>query len=299
MEPSKTRSFALFALEEYTPAIAAGNLRLELALRYEWQRAQLNGRQRRANTRHDIGSASAGVSWSFAPDYVLAANLSYSGRAPTAEELFANGIHLASNTYERGNLRLKAEHAHNMDLILRKTRGKHRFQISGYHNRIANYIYAATTDRHESFRLIDYRQQNARFTGLELQTSHQLGPHWRLGLVGDAVHASLAGGGHIPRIPAHRLGLNLDWQNGNWHAGLQAHRHFAQNRIAAHESATPGYTMLNLHASYHGHAPNYRWQLYAKLDNALDELALNHTSFIKNQSPLRGRNLRVGLRVDF
>lgn len=297
VEPSTTRQTAVFALEEYQLGQA---VRLELGLRYEWQRARLEGSRRIVRTRHDMGSVSGGASWNFAPGHVLALSLSASERAPTAEELFSSGVHLASSTYERGNSRLKSERSRNFDLSLRKTAGATRYQLTGFYNQIADYIYAATTDQHENFRLIDYRQRDATFKGLEARLSHQWNPQWRTGIFGDVVRASFQNGQAVPRIPAHRLGLDAQWQWQHWTAGAEVYRNFAQNRIASYETRSPAYTMLNLKAAYHGHyGQGQDWELYATLDNALDKLAFNHTSFVKTQSPLRGRSLRVGLRLGF
>jgi iron complex outermembrane receptor protein len=40
-------------------------------------------------------------------------------------------------------------------------------------------------------------------------------------------------------------------------------------------------------------------ELYARGTNLTDELAFAHTSFVKNQSPLRGRSIAFGARHTF
>ncbi|WP_242612548.1 TonB-dependent receptor domain-containing protein [Corticibacter populi] len=296
VEPTDTKNRAVFALEEYR----LGDWRLELSGRYEWQSIFLNGSTRRGTVRHRMGSVSAGASWNFTPGHVLAVSASRSERAPTAEELFASGIHLASNTWERGNADLSAERSNNIDISLRKTSGATRYELTAFYNRISNYIYASTTDRHESFRLIDYRQRDASFKGLEARISHQLTSQWRVGVFGDAVRASFTDGGKVPRIPSHRLGLDVAWHAGPWTAGAEWYRSFAQNRIADHETRTPAYDMLNLQMAWQGRLDSGQgYELYARLGNALDKLAFNHSSFVKDASPLRGRNLMVGVKFDF
>ncbi|RRD66490.1 TonB-dependent receptor [Comamonadaceae bacterium OH2310_COT-174] len=297
VEPTNTSNRALFALEEYR----LGDWRLELSGRYEWQNARLMGQRRSGSVRHHMGSLSAGASWQFAPGYVLAASASRSSRAPTAEELFAGGIHLATNTWERGNSRLKAEQSNNLDLTLRKNSGATRYELTAFYNRINHYIYAHTTDRHENFRLIDYRQHDAVFKGLEARISHQLNSQWRVGAYADMVRAHFVGAGaRVPRQPAHRLGLNALWQSGPWSAGAEWYHSFAQNRITHYETRTPAYDMLNLHASWRQRMGAWgHYSLYAQLSNALDELAFNPISFVKEASPLRGRNLTLGLKLEF
>jgi iron complex outermembrane receptor protein len=73
-----------------------------------------------------------------------------------------------------------------------------------------------------------------------------------------------------------------------------------QNRVAAFESATDGYGMLNLSASYQMRtAGGTPWQIYAKARNLTDRLGYAHTSFIKSAAPLMGRNITVGVKMDF
>ncbi|KKW68923.1 TonB-dependent receptor [Lampropedia cohaerens] len=296
VEPTDTRNRALFALEEYS----VGNWRFELGGRYEWQSAQLNGTHRYGTVKHHMGSLSAGANWAFTPGYAVAVSLSRSQRAPTAEELFSDGIHLASNTWERGNPELRAERSHNLDVTLRKTAGATRFALSAFYNRIDNYIYASTVDRYEDFRLIDYRQRDATFKGLEARLDQQLGSQWQVGMFGDAVRARFSGGGNVPRVPSHRLGVDASWRLAGWRVGGEWYRSFAQNRIADYETRTGAYDMLNLHVQWQGAlGAQQHYTLFARLNNALDKLAFNHSSFVKQASPLRGRTLQVGARLDF
>lgn len=299
IQPSKTNNTAIFALEEYKFSEA---IRFELGLRQEWQRAKLDETSD-SKVKHNMTSVSTGASWDFAPGHILALSLSATERAPTAEELFSNGIHLATNTYERGNPSLKAEKSRNVDISLRKTSGDTRYRLTAFYNRINDYIYASTTDQFEDFRLIDYRQKDAIFKGLEARISQQLNTNWRIGAFGNMVNAKFTnGGGYVPRVPSRRLGVDANWQWNGWAAGAEVYRNYAQNHIADYETRTPAYTMLNLQASYtgrYGDSSDQTWEVFARLDNALNKLAFNHSSFIKNQAPLRGRNLRVGLKVSF
>ena len=147
---------------------------------------------------------------------------------------------------------------------------------------------------------MDYRQRDARFSGLEARISHQLNRQWRIGAFGDMVRASFTGGGKVPRMPSHRLGLNVEWQGGPWTASAEWTRSFAQNRVAAFETRTPAYDMLNLRAAWRSRLPSgQEYELYASLNNALNKLAFNPSSFVKDAAPLRGRSLMVGARLSF
>ena len=70
--------------------------------------------------------------------------------------------------------------------------------------------------------------------------------------------------------------------------------------MALYETPTEGYGMLNATIAYRfAIEGGSELELYARGTNLTDELAFVHTSFVKNQSPLRGRNVVFGLRHTF
>ncbi|MCE1250253.1 MAG: TonB-dependent receptor, partial [Comamonadaceae bacterium] len=180
-------------------------------------------------------------------------------------------------------------------LALRKTAGATTWSLSAYHHRVHDYIYGRTLDVQQGLQLLQYSQQDALFTGLEAQLRQRLNAHWGVTVLGDLVRARFAAGGDLPRIPAARAGLRLDARWQGWQGEAEWLQVARQNRVAALETPTPGYGMLNLGLSYRS-GP---WQLYAKGQNLTNRLAWAHTSFIKEAAPLAGRNLVLGLRVDF
>jgi len=294
VEPTITRRAGLFVLEEYR----LGDWRFEAALRHDRQtaEAQTSGIER----SHTGTSASLGAVWKFTPGYQLGASFTRASRAPSAEELYARGLHMATSTYERGNPDLRSETSQNIDLGLKKTSGDTTFGVSVFHNRVRNYIYGRTLDELDGLQLLQYSQANATFTGIEGQMRQRLNRHMGVTLFGDTVRARLEGGGLLPRIPATRAGLRLDGNWNAWDGQIEWVQVARQNRVAEFESATPGYGMLNLGLSYSSRfAGGTPWQLYLKANNLTDRLAYAHTSFIKNAAPLMGRNITVGVKVAF
>ncbi|MHB1375338.1 MAG: TonB-dependent receptor domain-containing protein [Thauera sp.] len=294
--PTVTTRHAAFLIEEYTLA----DWRFEAGLRHEWQDIEVDSTQR--DRSHRGNSVSLGAVWNFAPQYSLGMTLSRTQRLPTAEELYAKGLHMATSTWERGNPDLKAETANNVDLTLRKLTGPTTFSVSVFHNRIDDYIHARTLDAHEDFQLIEYDQRDAVFTGIEGAIRQQLDATFGLTLFGDYVRARLeAGDGDrdLPRIPAHRVGLRLDAKWNAWRAEAEVYRVGRQRDVAEFELETPGYNMVNVGVSYSGRYNGMPWQVYLKGNNLGDQLAYAHTSFIKNAAPLAGRNLSLGVRVSF
>ena len=249
---------------------------------------------------HNGTSASLGAVWKFTPGYQVGTSFTRASRAPSAEELYARGLHMATSTYERGNANLRSETSQNIDLSLKKTSGDTTFGVSVFRNRISNYIYGRTLDEVDGLQLLQYSQADATFTGIEGQVRQRVTRTMGVTLFGDTVRAKLDGGGLLPRIPATRAGVRLDANWNAWEGQVEWVQVARQNRVAAFETATPGYGMLNLGVSYRGQlSSGTPWQVYLKANNLTDRLAYAHTSFIKNAAPLMGRNITVGVKVAF
>ena len=293
VQPTVTRKTGLFVLEEYR----IHDWRFETALRHDRQTAQAqnSGIER----SHNGTSASLGAVWKFTPGYQVGASFTRASRAPTAEELYARGLHMATSTYERGNADLRSETSHNLDLSLRKTSGDTTLGVSVFRNRIRHYLYGRTLDELNGLQLLQYSQQDATFTGIEGQVRQHLTRNLDVTLFGDSGRARLAGGGLLPRIPATRAGLRFDAHWSDWEGQAEWVQVARQNRVADFEIGTPGYGMLNLGVAYSGQMHGTPWQLYLKANNLTDRLAYAHTSFIKTAAPLMGRNITLGVTVAF
>lgn len=294
MPRTRTTNTGIFLVEEYP----LGDWRFELGARHEWQRVTPDNSQPASDLR--AVSWSAAAVWDFAPAYAATLSFTQSQRLPNAQELYARGVHLATNTYELGDANLGKETTRGVDLGLRKHEGDLQFGINVFHSRTKNYIYANTLDQHEDFRLIKYTQHDAEFTGAEANVSYRFSPLLKTTLFGDYVRGKLReGAGNLPRIPAARMGLRADTSWQQWRAYAEYYRVFSQNRIADFESETPGYNMVNAGVAYLGRSGATDWQVYLRGTNLLNRLAYNHASFISRAAPVQGRSLIAGVRFDF
>lgn len=296
VQPTLTRRHGAFLIEEYK----TGDWRFEAGLRHEWQQIDVDAAAR--DRSHRGNSLSLGAVWNFAPQYALGMSLSRAQRLPTAEELYADGLHMATRTIERGNADLKAETSHNIDVSLKKLAGATTFSVSAFHNRVSDFIYANTLDELDGLQLIEYTQRDAIFTGVEGQIRQRLDDMFGLTLFGDYVRARLSssdGDRDLPRIPAHRIGLRLDAHWQGWEGEVELYRVGRQRQLAEFESTTPGYNMLNVGVSYAAEFQGVPYLFYVKAANLTDELAYSHTSFIKDAAPLMGRNLTMGVKLTF
>jgi iron complex outermembrane receptor protein len=293
LAPSTTKNTGLFVMEEYE----LGDWHFEGALRQEWQQASALALP---DADHSPFSISGSAVWHFMPGWSGAVSLSRSQRAPSAQELYADGVHLATNTFEMGDANLKVETANALELTLRKTTGSTTGSVSAYHYIYDDYIFARTLDQFEAFRLIRYSQSDATFTGLEGEVRQQLTPWLSATVFGDYVRGQLKGdGGSLPRIPAARVGVRAEAFSGPWSGDVEYSRTFKQNDIAAFERETPGFNMVNATVAYDVDLGGMKSQVFLRGTNLLDELAFNHASFLAEVAPQRGRNLVVGVRARF
>jgi len=294
--PTKTRNHALFALERYS----WDSFYIEGGLRYEWQSIDVKSDQ--PDRRHHGFSASLGAMWDFTPGYTVGLTFSRSQRLPTAEELFANGPHVATGQFEIGDPRLKVETSHNLELSLRKKTGPLQFGVSLYRNVVHDFIFPAETGEVvDDLRVVNFRQQNAVFYGIEADAKYAVTDYLDASVFGDYVRAKLRGGdGNLPRIPPGRLGGRLDARWEQWKAYLQFYHVFKQGDVAAFETKTGGYNMLNAGISFTSSlGPLTAYEFFVRANNLLNEKAIVHTSFIKDSVPLPGINVMVGARFTF
>ncbi len=204
-----------------------------------------------------------------------------------------------TNTFELGTATLGKETGKSVDLTFRKTSGATTFTVGAYHQDFDDYIFADTLDQFEDFRLIRYWAADATFTGIDGEVRHQFAAGIGASLFGDYVRAKLKDGlGNLPRIPAGRLGARADGRWGPLSADVEYYHVFEQGKIADFETRTAGYDMLNATLAYKLElGPKADAELFVRATNLTNELAFNHASFIKNASPLRGRNFVFGLRT--
>lgn len=273
------------------------------------------------SAEHKPLSASIGATWNLADGYSVALSVAHIERAPSVRELYAYGNNLATNSYElgltqasRASSRLPEsrpevmETADALNLTLRKAGGPLEFEIGLFYQDVEDYIFARLIEQEDETGIphnyLVYTASDAKFAGMDGQISYQLSDQARVTLFGDYVDTDLTSeevdvtldntGDNLPRIPASRLGVRYDWASGPLAADIEFYRVNKQDDVALYETPTAGYNMLNMTLSYGFN--NDATEVYLRGTNLTDELAYVHTSFVKEQSPLRGRNFVLGLK---
>ena len=249
-------------------------------------------------------SASVGGQYEFAPGWRAGLSLSHSERAPAIDELFADGPHLASQAFERGNPDLGPEKSNSIELGLHKTAGPVRLTANLFYSRFSNFIFSAPTgDMEDELPVFEYREGKARYYGFELQAEAKLGDalgiEWHGEVQGDAVKATIRNFGPAPLIPPVRLMAALTGERGQVDGRLEVEHAFDHDRTAPGETDTDGYTLVNASLDWHPLAGRPELTLSLAANNIFDVEARRSTSLLKDFAPLAGRDLRLTARVGF
>lgn len=296
--PSATRGGGLFAFEQYPMAA----LTFEGGVRVERQSLTAEAGSGLPSQSGTTTSGAFGALWHATPRLSLAVNLTRSERLPAAIERYADGAHEATRQYLVGNTALAPESATSIDVGLRGN-GAVSWSLNVYRNAFDNFIYLAPTPAmKDGLPVFDYRQGRATLEGFEAEAEAPLferdGRRLALRLAADAVRGRLADGHDLPQIPPLRAGAELQGHAGPWSAEVSLWQHLRQDRVAAYETPTAGYTLL-------GATLSRRWQLergsllgFLNASNLGDTLARRHSSPLKDIAPLPGRSITVGLRLE-
>ncbi len=326
---TRTNTTAVFLYEEIARSdwkINFGGRLDSVSIDSSGDTADSGGRFGGADRRTFRGrSASVGGLYNLAPSFALVGNIAMTQRAPTNYELFANGPHAATGTYEVGNRDFDLERSTAFDLALRHRSGTNTFSVGVYRTQFQNYIVLAPTGRFRSETgaledpatpgvtadgdaadLPEYRFQQVRalFQGLEAQG------RWRLAQLGgpldleakaDYVRATNRDTGEpIPRIPPLRFSAALVWESGPVYTRGEVLHARAHTRTAENELPTDAYTLVNVYASYRIRSSGRTtWELFLRATNLLNAEARYSTSVLKDIAPVAGRGVLVGVRGYF
>ena len=232
-------------------------------------------------------------------------------RAPSAVELLMNGPHLATGRFEVGNINLASEKSNNIDLSFNYESDGFFAALTFFQNDVDNYIYLLDEteeahadheeEHHHGLILANYLQQDAEFDGYEIEVGKSFDlakGSLTLSFGRDSITGQFTNGQNIPRITPQRNLYKVAYEEDGIKFALSLKDVSAQADTADNETATQGFKLLNLNLSKTIEASNghsFTVSLFGK--NLLDEAARNHSSFVKDEVPIAGRNL--GARASY
>ena len=293
-------SWALFAVQE----VDLGNWEAEGAMRFDQTGISANsiGFDRSFNT------LSGAIGLAYAPDdsaIKIGTNLSRSERAPSAEELLSNGPHIATQAFEIGNPNFITEKSWGGELYARWDSDDVQLSATIYANLFNDYIFEAETGaEQDGLPVFQYLQRDATYYGFETSASVVFARAGGFDFVADGVADYVRakidnGGGAIPRIPPLRLLGGLKAESDRLDLRAEVEWSASQNKVAAFETTTDSFTMVNASAAWRPFGKDGNITLLASANNIFGVNARRHASFTKDYVPLSGRDIRVSAKFSF
>lgn len=244
-----------------------------------------------------------------------------SQRAPEANELYAGKRHYAIWADERGQQTLNKETAYSWEWRNGIELGNTRAQASLYRTRFKDYLYLLNTGFSRPILPVKrWEQRDYQIDGMELELSQHIPTRhwgaWDVRVFADQVKSRPVGDGgddgfsdrytgqYLPSLPVSRYGLGLDWHHGRWVAGssltrYQAPKHRGNYFRSSKEPDLGGYTLWDAYLGYRQpwHGLTVEWYLDGR--NLGNVEARAHQSVLKYLTPLPGRAVTAGVRMDF
>lgn len=320
---------ALYALEE----LEAGRFQLQLGGRFDYAAneptsgpAEVAGVPVRERTFGNL-TGSASLLFATSAQTQVGVSASRAFRTPSSDELYSEGPHLASYTFEVGNPELEAEIGHGIDLFVRLNGARVRGEVAGFYNRIDGFVYPLNTGTLRGD-LFVYQPTNtdASFTGAE--ASLEWSPLRHVALDGNVSFVRAENeqlDEPLPFIPPLNGSLALRYERTRWYVQTGWRAAAMQERVPERPELpvgspgycdeggvaigcrpvpgefvpTSGYAIFNLAAGYRMDFGGALHALTLSVENVTDEVYRNHLSRIKELLPEQGRTVNLLYRVGF
>lgn len=300
----------------------AGALHYEVGTRFEYVLSK--PKQERVSAR--IGeikqrsfaalATSASAIYSFSDRWYLGSVFMHSFRAPTLEELYSEGPHLAAYSFEIGNPALDPERGIGLELFLRYRSDLFTAELSGFRNKFQNYLYAQDTGEQSisdpSLNNYQFVGENALFYGVEFSGEAHITSRLRAGGNLSLVTAERNVGEQekiitgysedtrpLPMIPPLQGAVYLRYSYNNITATTRFKHTSKQTRIGEFETETDGYRLFDASVQYRFTTNDLLHTFSLRGTNLLNTTYRNHLSRIKEIFPAPGRNISILYRLYF
>jgi iron complex outermembrane receptor protein len=248
-------------------------------------------------------------------NWQLSTTIMRAGRTPGIEDLFSDGPHLGSYSYEIGNPTLNIEKTLGLESSLQYQKERFSFLLNGFFNQSPNFHqymkmgdgYVPGSDWIEwgsgsSGWLYKYQMR-----GIETEIS---GGELQLGYKGKVIDITSdfsfvrgkdkTNNEYIGYMPADKISLLISTKSNKDISGsIRLSKILDQTRLSEFETMTQGYSLIDIFGSYSFETKNGTHRLVLQLNNLLNETYYNHLSKIKSIMPETGRSIGFQYRYLF
>ena len=302
LPPVRNETFGVFSVQHFH----SGPFKLEAGGRFE--HTDLSAEASTVVGNPDLKrtfltfSASLGGSYDVAAGWRVALNLARSARAPSADELFADGPHGGNASFELGDPSLSPEKSVGFEATVSHSGDGFNLSATAYGSHFSNFLYQAPTGEvRDDLPVYASREGRANYTGFELAADAQLGEaagvKWGVEAQADATRVRIRNYGPAPLIPPLRLKGALSATRGGVAGRLEVEHDFAHDDTAPLELPTAGFTLVNASVDWHPFEDRPDLTLSLAANNLFDVVARRSTSLLKDYAPLAGRDVRLTLNL--
>lgn len=307
---TNNQTYSAFVFEERE----AGTFRPSLGARIDSNRIESSDSDRFGLSRTKSftgGNLSLGFLMELTKSNALVLNGAYTERAPNYQELFANGRHVATAQNIVGNVDLDKERGQAVELSWRHKGEGSSGSVGVFLQDFKDFIALVPTggddgDSEEPFDIYNYTAVDARLYGAEAEFRHKLpwtvwSGSFDLELKVDTVRGlNRSTGDNLPRMTPMRETLAVIYRSEKWQGDVEVQKVEKQDKLAPNETkSTAGYTLVNLGMEKPLRFEALALSVFARVNNAFDQKARNHVSFLKEIAPLPGRNFILGMQAEF
>jgi iron complex outermembrane receptor protein len=291
--PTLTQQIGAYTFHE----VEIGKGHIEAAARFE--RTDQEDRVAGTDKSFDLFSISGGGDLHVTDAVRIGGTVFRTERAPTTEELFSNGPHLATSQFERGDATLGKEIATGVEAAIRHRENGHNLTLNLFYTDYTDYIFdTAIGDEEDGLPVFQFTAEDAEFYGFEAVGETEITRVGGFDVSADAlveyVRAKTATG-NLPRIPPLSILSGIEAESDRITLRAEWEHVVEANDLAAFELPTEDYDLVNAFVTWKAPIDAQHVELRLSVLNIFDAEARQHTSFLKDLVPLPGRNIRFSI----
>ncbi len=311
----------VFIIEKWNPSekfTLEGGIRFD----YKWQREYMLDQNSSQNFQPEYTSTqqynattiSLGAIYRFTPKLSWDINAGNGWRAPSAYELYANGVHASVSQWEVGDSTLRVEKSYNLTSSVRYQGEKLEAEVGVYANLIENYIYnRPTLTTHQNidgyFPVFAFTQTNALFKGVDFDLKWHITNHLLFEPKMTLVYANdLTTHGYLVLIPPQRFQAKLEyrweklWRFKNVFINIGNMSVPQQTRVPPNSdfvSPPKGYTLFSAAIGCSVNVRKQAINLSLQCTNILNTAYRDYMDYFRYYADEPGRTIQLRIRIPF
>lgn len=237
--------------------LSKGPLEVEAGARFDYRTVStaryIGNDLQQSDLTYKNFTAFLGAYYQISNSFTISSNLGSAWRPPNVNELFSQGLHHGAAAVEIGDENLLSEKSLKWVNSLEFSGQKASFELTGYLNRIQNYIYLNPTgDTYVSlrgtFNVYEYLQANAFFYGVDFSGSYEFNKKFSGYLKGSIIRArNTEDDTYFPFIPSDRMDWGLAYKIGE---EGKSHKLTLSNMLVAKQTRVPDFDLAPAPPAY-------------------------------------------------